>query len=204
MTTRLALLHALLAFATATSAASLTVQVNDATGNALEDAVVWAMPRAGTIPRPTRQAAVEQVQKAFVPLVTVVQAGTLVQFPNRDDTRHHVYSFSAAKKFEIKLYAGTPAAPILFDKAGEVVLGCNIHDNMIGYIYVVDSPWFGKAAANGRVRLDNLPAGDYDVGVWHYQQAEPFAARAVSLKAEDATVEASLRLKPRLARPGAK
>lgn len=206
MMTRPLLLGALLALATCAPAASITVQVADQAGAQLEDAVAWAVPRAGSMAKPTRQAAVEQVQKAFVPLVTVVQAGTLVRFPNRDEIRHHVYSFSPAKKFEIALYAGTPVAPILFDKPGEVVLGCNIHDNMIAYIYVVDTPWFGKAGANGRARIEGLPAGEYDVHVWHYQQAEQSAARAVTLGAEDGAIvlEASVRLKPRVQRPGAR
>ena len=72
--------------------------------------------------------------------------------PNRDNIRHHVYSFSPAKRFELPLYAGVPTQPVLFDKAGVVVLGCNIHDWMIGYIYVSDSPWFGKTGADGTVR----------------------------------------------------
>ena len=113
---------------------------------------------------------VEQRNKTFIPLVSVVQTGTLVNFPNRDDIRHHIYSFSAAKRFEIKLYAGTPADPILFDKPGEVVLGCNIHDHMIAYIYVVDSPWFAKTDNDGVAKIDGLPAGDFDIGAWYYAQ----------------------------------
>ena len=167
-------------------AATLAVTVSDARGAPLADAVAWAVPRAPLPARARPGAAVEQIDKVFVPLVTVVQAGTLVQFPNRDEIRHHVYSFSPAKVFELKLYAGTPVAPVLFDKPGDVVLGCNIHDHMIAYIYVVDSPFFGKAASNGQVRLDGLPAGEYDVHVWHYGQAARPYAQPVRRRADEA------------------
>ncbi len=173
-----------LAAATAQSA-SITAAVQDARGAPLQDAVVWAVPRLPAPARARREAAVEQVNKAFQPLVTVVQAGTLVQFPNRDDIRHHVYSFSPAKVFELKLYAGTPVAPVLFDKPGEVVLGCNIHDHMIAYIYVVETPFFAKAGRDGAARIEALPAGEYDVQVWHYGQAARADAQALMLRADE-------------------
>lgn len=82
-----------------------------------------------------------------------VYVGTRVTFPNRDNIRHHVYSFSSAKKFELPLYIGTPAAPVVFDKPGVVALGCNIHDWMLAYIYVLTTPHFAKTAADGKARL---------------------------------------------------
>ena len=166
-------------------AASVAVSVRDPLGNPLEDVVVWAMPKAAA-PLRTRPAAVEQRNKAFIPLVTVVQTGTLVNFPNRDEIRHHVYSFSPAKRFEIKLYAGTPADPIAFDKPGEVVLGCNIHDHMIAYIYVVDSPWFAKTDRDGNARIEGLPAGEYEVNGWYYAQDKGPAAVPVGLRSDEA------------------
>ena len=96
-----------------------------------------------------------QQGKAFVPDVLVVTRGTSVHFPNRDSVRHHVYSFSPIKKFELKLYTGTPANPVVFDKSGVAVLGCNIHDHMVGWVLVLDTPYFGTSAAPGVVRLDN-------------------------------------------------
>lgn len=183
-------------------AATVAVTVTDSQGAALEDAVVWAMPRSPAAPR-TRPAAVEQRGKTFIPLVTVVQAGTLVSFPNRDEVRHHVYSFSPAKVFEIKLYAGTPAEPILFDKPGEVVLGCNIHDHMIAYVYVVESPWFAKSGKDGVARLEALPEGEYDLNAWHYAQASRPAPVALRLRAEE-SAEAGFTVarRPMPPRPG--
>jgi plastocyanin len=106
-----------------------------------------------------------QRDKAFSPTLLVVQTGTAVHFPNFDTVRHHVYSFSPTRTFEIKLYAGTPAAPITFDKAGTATLGCNIHDRMLGYIHVVNTPHFGVTDAQGQLTVD-LPPGDHWARVW--------------------------------------
>ena len=173
------------------------LEVKDARGAPVEDAVAWVVPKGAAAPRPKRDAEIAQVDKTFVPLVTVVQAGTLVAFPNRDTTRHHVYSFSPAKRFEIKLYVGTPAAPELFDKPGVVVLGCNIHDHMIAYVAVVDSPWHGKSGKDGRIRLEGLPAGELDLHAWHYAQSAALDARPVQLRGDEAAaMPLTLPLKP--------
>jgi len=96
----------------------------------------------------------------------VIQTGTAVNFPNFDTVRHHVYSFSAIKTFEIKLYAGTPTAPVVFDKPGVAALGCNIHDRMSSFIVVVDTPLFGRSDAKGLVQID-VPAGEHQLRAWH-------------------------------------
>jgi plastocyanin len=178
-------LLALLAVPGTLHAATLEVEARSPEGAAIADAVVYALPR-GAAPFRKREAQVEQVDKQFVPLVSVVQTGTAVQFPNRDQIRHHVYSFSPPKPFELKLYVGTPVAPLVFDKPGEVVLGCNIHDHMIAYVYVVDTPYFAKTGADGKARIEGLPAGEYDVKLWHYAQGLPAPdARAVKLRADE-------------------
>lgn len=147
-----------------------SVQVFDGAQHPLPDAAVYAEPLSGQIaPKNVRRAEIEQRGRKFLPLVSVIQAGTEVSFPNNDTVRHHVYSFSPAKNFELKLYAGVPATPVLFDKAGTVVLGCNIHDQMLAYIQVVNTPWLGKTDADGKVRLDNLPPGKYRLHAWHYR-----------------------------------
>jgi hypothetical protein len=110
-----------------------------------------------------------------------------------------VYSFSPAKKFDLPLYTGTPAAPVVFDKAGVVTLGCNIHDWMIGFIYVADTPYFGKTAANGIVRTRSLPPGEYIVRVWHPRMADSEESTSQRVNIEKTgTLELSwqLRLKP--------
>ncbi len=155
-------------FSTPLIAAQISVQVREPGGAAVAGAVVYASVISGTAPKmPKREIDIEQVSKEFVPLVSVIQAGTAVNFPNRDKVRHHVYSFSPAKTFEIKLYSGVPGKPVVFDKPGEVVLGCNIHDNMIAYLLVVDTPHFAKTDKRGAAVLDGLSAGDYEIHVWY-------------------------------------
>ena len=186
-------------------AASLEITVTDARAAPVEDAVVYAMPKSGARSAlPARTAEIAQKDRQFVPAVSVVQSGASVRFPNRDPFRHHVYSFSPAKVFEIKLYVGTPADPVLFDKPGEVALGCNIHDSMLGYVYVVDTPHFAKTDREGRARIDGLPAGDYALQVWHYAQASTAPARAIAVKAEETVAAAfSVPLRALLPRPAA-
>jgi plastocyanin len=112
-------------------------------------------------------AVIEQRDQQFDPYVLPVYVGTPVQFPNRDDIRHHVYSFSPAKTFELPLYVGTPPAPVVFDQPGVVALGCNIHDWMVAYVYVLATPYFATTGADGRARFADLPPGRYQAQVWH-------------------------------------
>jgi plastocyanin len=164
--------------------ATLHARVTDAAGQALADAVVYAEPVTGmTAGRSGRAVAIEQKDREFTPYVSVIQAGTSVIFPNRDAMRHHVYSFSPAKPFEIKLYSGDITREILFDKPGVVTLGCNIHDWMVGYVFVAETPYFAKTDKNGDARLSDLPAGEYDVKVWHPTQRNATAKKAQKLEA---------------------
>jgi len=154
-------------------AAEIAASVRDAHGP-VPNAVVVAVPEDTPLPpaRPTVEV-VDQIDKEFVPYVKPVRVGSMVQFPNKDNIRHHVYSFSPPKRFELPLYAGTPARPVLFDKAGVVKLGCNIHDWMIGYVYVAETPYFAKTGADGRAELKALPPGHYRVRVWHPSMTRP-------------------------------
>jgi plastocyanin len=149
-------------------AAELSVQVLDQAGNPLSNAVVYLETSVKSAVKSMTEANVDQKNKQFSPIVSVVQVGTSVNFPNKDSVRHHVYSFSPAKTFELKLYAGIPAKPVVFDKPGTVILGCNIHDNMLAYIHIVDTPYFGKTDLNGMVKLIDLPTGQHTLKAWHY------------------------------------
>jgi plastocyanin len=159
--------------ATAPAAAgTLHVKVVDERGTPIERVAVWAMPGAAAPavePGATRDApsaVMDQADNAFVPHVLVVQAGTSVLFPNNDVVSHHVYSFSEAKAFELGLYKGNAHPPLLFEKPGLVVLGCNIHDGMLGYILVVETPHYSLTDAHGALALESLPPGDYTLRVW--------------------------------------
>ncbi len=161
----------LLMLAGPASAATLEVLMQQADGSPVADAVVTLQGPAGA-PAAVLKADMDQRGQRFAPHVLAVHTGTQVRFPNSDNIRHQVYSFSTAKRFELRLYEGTPAAPLLFDKPGVVVLGCNIHDWMLGYIYVTDDPHFAVSNAQGKVRLEQLPPGDYHATLWHPQLAD--------------------------------
>ena len=180
--------------------ATLATRVSDPSGNPLADAVIYALPKSGTqvLARAPRPMAIEQKDREFVPYVTPVQVGTMVNFPNRDPLLHHVYSFSPAKSFEIKLYSGDAARGILFDKPGTVTLGCNIHDWMIGYIHVVETPWFGKTGNDGRALISDITAGDFEIHLWHPTQRATADAKPLRLEARtSAELEFTLDTVPR-------
>ncbi|MDB5934892.1 MAG: methylamine utilization protein [Massilia sp.] len=174
----------------------VAVQVQDAAGNPLADVVVYAEPEAGSAEsKNAKSAQIEQRGLKFLPLVSVIQVGSQVSFPNSDKVRHHIYSFSPAKKFDQKLYAGAAAATQVFDKAGTVVLGCNIHDRMIAYVKVVDTPYFAKSDADGLARIDLPAAGKYLLRAWHFNMAANASAdQPLTVKAGDALASASFRL----------
>lgn len=192
---RPALLGMLLLFSGQSLALDWSIKVTDDNGIPVENAVVYAEPKAKFDMPMNAVANIEQKGKKFLPLVSVVPRGTSITFPNRDTVRHHVYSFSPAKTFELKLYSGVPASPVLFDKAGTVVLGCNIHDNMLAFIHIVDTPYFAKTDAGGNATL-SLPAGDYTLKAWHYAliNENQVYEKVISLKdSTKANVQLSLR-----------
>jgi plastocyanin len=168
----------LIGVTTHAAAGTIHVGVVDNRGQAVERVVVYAVPSgaaasAHAVPHEihsatheSHSAVMDQAHNAFVPHVLVVQTGTSVLFPNNDVVSHHVYSFSQAKTFELGLYKGNAHPPLVFDQPGVVVLGCNIHDGMLGYILVVDTPHFALTDARGSLALDGLAAGDYTVHVW--------------------------------------
>ncbi|NDW22748.1 methylamine utilization protein [Alteromonas hispanica] len=147
-------------------AAVHTVKVVDQENNPVNNAVVAFYSKSSSPTADTDDIAVmDQVNKQFLPSVIAIQKGQKVKFPNSDDIRHHVYSFSPTKPFEIKLYKGSNVAPILFDKPGIGILGCNIHDNMVGHIYVSDGEVTRVTNAEGEATFDE--AVPERVAIWH-------------------------------------
>jgi plastocyanin len=174
-------------------AGTVSAHVYDGVGKPLSDAVVFLESAAAkSASKPLVGIEVAQESKQFVPSVSVVPIGSLVHFPNRDTVRHHVYSFSSAKKFELKLYTGTPANPVLFDRAGIVVLGCNIHDHMAAWVVVVETPYFGKTNAFGEINLGQVPAGRYRLRTWHSGFAVGSSAQEQPLSVTESDVTAAV------------
>lgn len=196
---------AALLVAGACRAATLEVSVVDDKGAPVARVAVHATatrdPRASALPG---GAVMDQRDKRFDPHLLVVERGAAVRFPNNDDVSHHVYSFSPAKPFELGLYKGNVYPPVLFDTPGVVVVGCNIHDSMLGYIVVVDTPYFGVTDERGIARIESLPAGEYVVKAWT-ERARPAnlpAPRVVVVAAQGATATLAIggRLAPDLER----
>jgi plastocyanin len=187
--------------------AEVPVTVLQLDGRPLADAIVIAEPEgpAGRVkaaaPSLSTHLVMDQRDLSFVPDVLVVRTGSSVEFPNSDKVRHQVYSFSGAKTFKLALYAGKAHPPVVFDKPGLVTLGCNIHDGMIGYLYVTDSPWFGRTDAQGRVVLAGVPEGTYTVRVWHPRSNDPATQlerpmQVTEPRVSAVTVQLARKLKP--------
>src|SRR6185437_13181076 len=134
-----ALLLCVLLRAEPAAAASLAITVQLPDGRPLADAVVTVQPIGKKLPPPAPvHAVMDQMNRMFAPEVIVIPVGSTVAFPNSDSVSHQIYSFSPAKRFQLPLYRGKPYPPVLFDRAGVIILGCNIHDWMIGYVDVTD------------------------------------------------------------------
>lgn len=165
-------------------AATFSLVATDAGGKPVAGVVAALVPN----PKPSftdkAKAVMDQRNQQFTPGVLAVRTNTLVHFPNSDDVRHQVYSFSPAKRFELRLYHGRTAEPVLFDQPGQVILGCNIHDSMVGYIYVVDSEYFAVDDDQGRLSIANVPAGNYTLEIYQPKLAKPWPAQKISLTAE--------------------
>ena len=151
------------------SAEPLTVNVVDQDGEPLSGAMVSisSFDNAGLQgPQSERIHIMDQVGKRFVPETLIIRAGDSVRFPNSDNIRHHVYSFSKVKPFELPLYSGEPTNPVRFEQPGMIVVGCNIHDRMQGVIYVSDSDG-ATLTSDGVAEFPNLAPGRVRVEVAH-------------------------------------
>jgi plastocyanin len=182
------------------NAGALRVAVVDERGQPVERVAVYALPsKPLSASAGSPNALMDQAHSAFVPHVLIVQTGTSVLFPNNDVVSHHVYSFSEPKTFELGLYKGNAHPPVLFDRPGLVVLGCNIHDSMLGYILVVDTPHFAQTDAQGALAFQGLPADQYEVHVWteRLRPNDVPAAKSIAVGA-DGTATLTFKLEGKL------
>lgn len=184
------------------TAAELSFTILDRDRNPVEGVVVSADLIGGKLPesnakRTPQKFEVAQENKRFTPYILPITVGDSVDFPNLDDIKHHIYSFSKPKIFEINLYKGRPPEPVLFDKPGIVTIGCNIHDYMIAYIYVADTPYIGKTDGNGLVTLP-LAAGDYQVKIWNPRLSDEDLSRVIDLRVKPDMSSKSIQLQGKL------
>ena len=186
--------------ATLSAAGSITISASDQKQAPVDELIVWltpldsalpALPAAGSL-----TATVEQKDKEFNPYTLIVRTGTTVQFPNLDDVQHHVYSLSRPAQFEIPLHSGDQMESVTMEQAGLVPVGCNIHDWMLSYIVVVDTPWFGKTATDGAWSLNDLPAGRYKLEAWHPRLRRTHEEETTIAEGGTTTVSLELRLRP--------
>jgi plastocyanin len=194
--TAVALLLALLAFATVTPAASLAVHVLTADGRPLRGAVVQVHSLDAPLHRVAPvHAVMDQVNRAFEPDLLVIPVGSSISFPNSDSVSHQIYSFSPVRRFQLPLYQGKPYPPVEFDQSGIVTLGCNIHDQMLAYVVVTDAAYFGRTDPQG-LWSGEVNAGRYRVTVWHPRLREDAAMLTADVAADDNTRgDATIRLK---------
>jgi plastocyanin len=184
-------------------AAPLAVRVVDASGRPVRDAVVTLYP-AGNAARPARPGGrfvVSQKNIQFHPFLTIVPVGADVSFPNFDPTKHHVYSFSPAKRFELKLFARDQSRTVHFDRAGVVALGCNIHDQMSAFIVVTDSAWTQRTNTQGMAAFADAPNAPGRVTVWHPYLRAPTGIVQQGIAASQRSASFSVRLRPPPAMP---
>jgi plastocyanin len=186
--------HALLAWLTLLAGVAapacggtISVHANLADHKPFGGAVVTVRGPAAHAPAASVSAIVDQINLAFVPDVIVIPVGSTVEFPNSDSVSHQIYSFSPTKRFQLPLYHGKPYPPVHFDQAGIVTLGCNIHDKMVGYIFVTDAAYFGRTDAGGTWTAANVPRGTYHVSLWHPLLRESAASleREVTVGADE-------------------
>ena len=184
------------ALAAPLGAAPLTVRVVDSAGKAVRDAVVTFYPSgAARAPKPGGRYVVSQENLQFHPFLTIVPVGADVSFPNFDNTKHHVYSFSAAKRFELKLFAKDQSRTVHFDKPGVVALGCNIHDQMSAFIVISDSAWAVRTNAQGLAAFGDVPNAPGRLTVWHAYLRSPGGMAQQTLTAAQRNIRLTVRLR---------
>ena len=182
-----------------TRAEDVMVSVADDAGAPIQNAIVSLTSPDPALNRGSQHeaAVMTQQNKQFTPHVLPVRQGATVRFPNKDDFRHQVYSFSKAKTFEISLYSGDEDKRETFDKTGVVALGCNIHDGMLGYVYVVATDHYAVTGADGIARMEGLKPGAYALSVWHPRQRGPELSEAVTVAiGADLSRQVRVALKP--------
>jgi len=147
-------------------AADITISVVDQKSNSVVDGYVELFSLSGTSKAKVSSGTIDQVDKEFTPLVSAIPVGSTIFFPNSDNIQHQIYSFSKSKEFDLPLFAKNDTQKVVFDTAGIILMGCNIHDWMLSFLYVYESAFFAQTNTNGAVIFSDVPAGEYELRTW--------------------------------------
>jgi plastocyanin len=168
-------------------ATTVDVTIAGTDGRPAEDAVIELSPVDAATSLPAShgpaEGTIDQRDETFLPLVTILRKGGHIVFTNNDTTMHQVYSFSAIKQFAFEIDQGQHSAPVVFNQPGVAAIGCNIHDQMITYVYVAAAPWVAMTDDKGHAHID-VPAGSYRATIWDPQSP---AGRAPPVQNVDVT-----------------
>ena len=124
-------------------------------------------PRGAFEDRELPRVKLDQRRETFVPHVLAIMTGTTVDFPNSDATFHNVFSLSKTQRFDLGRYPQGRSKSVRFDRPGVVRVFCDIHSHMSAFIVVFSHPYFAVTDADGRYRIDGIPAGTYSVSAWY-------------------------------------
>jgi plastocyanin len=159
-----------------------TVTTTDPARQVVADAVVMIEGPANS--GGTTRATMNQQHEAFAPHVLGVAVGTTVDFPNGDPVLHNVFSTSPAKRFDLGMYGQGETRTVVFDSPGVVLVRCNVHPRMTGYIVVHSNPYVTVTDAHGSYTITGVPPGTYEARIWH----EALSGRAMPVKVFDGRV----------------
>jgi plastocyanin len=134
--------------------------------------VISLKPVNGAATVPNTRATMLQKDKMFTPHVLAVPAGALVDFPNADPIFHNAFSSYSGQVFDIGLYPPGSTRSVRFSREGVVRVFCNIHSAMSALIVVVATPYYAVSKRDGSFEIPNVPAGEYDLAVFHERAAD--------------------------------
>jgi plastocyanin len=171
------------AFAVAQGAVSGRVTIQEKTGETTSDlanTVIYLMPKSGAVRFSEQKTQMAMSGRQFSPRIRIVTPGSTIEYPNQDPFSHNIFSTAPGAAFDLGVYGSHTMKSTTFKKAGAFPVYCNIHAKMTAYVVVVATPYFGEPTADGRWTLSGVPAGKYDLHVWHERTPEVIKSIEIS------------------------
>ena len=137
----------------------------------------------------------DNIRCRFAPRVLAASVGQFVLFKNSDPILHTAHALFANNQpqFNVGLYPGrTSRKPLV--AAGLVKIRCEVHPWMAAYIVVTDHPYHAISDIYGEYELTDIPAGVYQLKVWHESlgtQEKRVEVKAAATQQVDFTFTAS-------------